>query len=182
VLSSFVNEKCEGRPVRSLNGCVAAEPHQLDCCTLSKACAAAFAAEPSPSPLRCGRALFLPNVQATKTWNDAIASRVAASDKGAARDAGACLRSPRRSHWMRAPIAVCGRLFHGGGREALATYRTDAAVGKLLIGVLRLETRRYRYPATTAALPLSAVSAQVCRSSATVSCGPALDRSGAPAS
>ena len=126
--------------------------------------------------------LFLPIVQATKTWNDAIASRVAASDKGAARDAGGCLRSPRWSRWMRAPIAVCGRLFHGGGREALATYRTDAAVGKLLIGVLRLEARRYRYPATAAALPLSAVSAQVCRSSATVSCGPALDRSGAPAS
>jgi hypothetical protein len=31
---------------------------------------------------------------------------------------------------------ACVRLFHGGGREALATYRTAAAVGKTLTSVL----------------------------------------------
>jgi hypothetical protein len=36
------------------------------------------------------------------------------------------------------PTAAGVRLFHGGGREARATYRTAAAVGKLPSSVLRL--------------------------------------------
>jgi hypothetical protein len=38
----------------------------------------------------------------------------------------------------RCPTAVGVRLFHGGGREALATHRAAAAVAKLLSSVLRL--------------------------------------------
>jgi hypothetical protein len=38
----------------------------------------------------------------------------------------------------RHPTAFSRRLFHGGGREALATYRTAAAVGKSLASGLRL--------------------------------------------